>query len=180
MPNTGTQGCTRIDVSNTGNESQILASAFTLIDTSAITTTFPSSVNLPGGFIVALQSGSGNNTVRASYPGYLSAQKTNVAVSNNGDVLIGTTKLSGGDVNGDGAINILDIVIIIGNIGTSSVPIRSSAQSCSGIAGTQGDASTPAPTDNALDINDDGIIDISDLAIAAGNFGQSAPAVWGQ
>lgn len=178
VPNTGTQGCTRVDVSTNGNGSQILASAFTLIDTSAVTTTFPISVNTPGGFIVTLPSGTGNNTVRASYPGYLAAQKTNVAVLNNGDVLIGTTKLVGGDVNGDGAINILDIVIIIGNMGTSSVPIRSSAQSCAGIAGTQG-SEAPAPSDSALDINDDGVIDISDLAIAAGNFGQSAPTAWG-
>lgn len=177
VPNTGTQGCTRVDVTNAG-QPQILASAFTLMAASSITTTFPAEVNTAGGFIVAIPSGSGTYTVRASYPGYLAAEKTGVAVSNNATVLVGPTKLSGGDVNGDGAINILDIVIIIGNMGTSSAPIGSSAQSCSALAGTQFNGSTTPPTDSAVDLNDDGIIDISDLAIAAGNFGQSSPTTW--
>lgn len=181
VPNTGTQGCTRIDLSNTGSETQTLASAFTLMDTSTVTTTFPAAVNTAGGFIVDLQSGSGTYTVRASYPGYLSAQKTGVTVGTTpDDVLIGPTNLSGGDVNGDGAINILDIVTIIGSMGTSTAPVGSSVSSCGALAGTQSTGSVTPPTDSALDINDDGVIDISDLAIAAGNFAKSAPTTWGQ
>jgi hypothetical protein len=177
VPNTGTQGCTRVDVSNTG-QTQTLASAFTLMAASTMTTTFPAEVNTAGGFVVNIPSGSGTYTVRASYPGYLAAEKSGVAVANNATVLVGPTKLSGGDVNGDGAINILDIVIIIGNMGTSSAPVGSSAQSCGALAGTQFNGSTTPPTDSAVDLNDDGIIDISDLAIAAGNFAQSAPTSW--
>lgn len=184
VPNTGTQGCTLIDISNTGSQTQTLPidpTAFTLMDTSTVTTTFPAEVNTAGGFIVDIASGAGTYTVRASYPGYLSAEKTGVTVGTTpADVLIGTTNLSGGDVNGDGAINILDIVTIIGSMGTSTAPVGSSVSSCSALAGTQSTGDVTPPTDSALDINDDGVIDISDLAIAAGNFAKSAPTAWGQ
>lgn len=89
--------------------------------------------------------------VQAFYHGYLKAQKSNVYVVG-ASVNIGTTKLLGGDVNGDNNINILDIVGIIGVFGT---------------AGT-----------NPTDINDDGTVNIFDLTIAAGNFGKAGPSAW--
>lgn len=175
VPNTGTQGCTRIDVSETTAPDQIQRSAFTLMSSSTLT--LPQSVNTPGGFKVSVKSGAGNYIVRASYPGYLPAQKTGV-LTNGSDVIIGPTKLYGGDVNSDGAINILDIVTIIGSLGTPAQPIRSSTASCGSMQGTEGEPSMMPPVDSFTDINDDGVVDISDLSIAAGNFGKTGPTPW--
>jgi len=169
VPNTGTQGCTQIDATN---GAVVAIPAFTLIN--APGAGFPPQVDTAGGFLLNLQSGAGTYTIRASYPGYLQSQKSNVFASG-GQVLIGSTRLYGGDVNGDNAINILDIVAIIGNLG-AVVPIRSSVAACDAFDGTQ--TNNPPPPDSAMDINDDGRVDISDLAIAAGNFGKVGPTTW--
>ncbi len=92
--------------------------------------------------------------VRASYPGYLNAQRTSVYVVG-AEVDIGLVTLVGGEVNGDNNINILDIVKIVNDYGTTGHP-----------------ASSP------VDINDDGIVNIYDLTIAAGNFNRVGPTNW--
>jgi hypothetical protein len=56
--------------------------------------------------------------------------------------------LLGGDVNGDGRIDILDIAFVGARFGGH---------------------------DPGADINDDGMVDILDLVLTAGNFGQRAP-----
>ena len=96
----------------------------------------------------------GTYTINASYPGYLQAQKSSVYVVG-ATVDIGLTTLVGGDVNADNCINILDIVSIIGQFGSTGLP-----------------ASSPE------DINDDGTINILDLTIAAGNFTRCGPTTW--
>jgi hypothetical protein len=103
-----------------------------------------------GFFELAVPQG-GVYVVRAFYPGYLRAQKSNVYVVG-ASVDIGTTKLLGGDVNVDNNVNILDIVGIIGSFGAGGI--------------------LPA------DINGDGIVNIFDLTIAAGNFGKAGPTAW--
>jgi len=150
----GTHGCTQVDATN---GAVVAVPGFTLVAPPPI---LPAQVNTAGGFLLNLPSG-GTYTVRASYPGYLQAQKSNVFVSG-GQVLIGTTKLYGGDVNGDNNINILDVVGIIGNLG-AAVPVGS-------VVG--------CPTDNAFDINDSGTVDIGDLSIATGNFSRTGPTSW--
>lgn len=103
---------------------------------------------------------------RATYPGYLAVEKTGVVVTNNTLTLdLGTVTLRGGDVNGDNAINILDIGAIISKFGRTGVAVRSSSPSCN-------------INDEPTDINDDGIVNISDLAIAAGNWGMVGPRGW--
>jgi hypothetical protein len=77
----------------------------------------------------------------------------------------GTVTLRGGDVNGDNAINILDIGAIISRFGRTGAAVRSSNPACT-------------ISDDPADINDDGIINISDLAIAAGNWGLVGPRDW--
>ena len=114
----------------------------------------------------------GTYTVRASYPGYLQAQKSSVFASG-GQTLIGTTRLWGGDVNGDNNVNILDIVGIIGHLGDATGPVGS-GPACAGVAGTV----APAPPDSAYDINDNGMVEVGDLAIATGNFGKTGPTIW--
>jgi len=98
----------------------------------------------------------GSYLVQAEYNGYLKAQRTNVYVV--GAVVdIGTTTLRGGDVTlpADGNVNILDIVTIINFYGGAAFGLT-----------------------DARDINDDMIINLFDLTIAAGNFGRFGPIAW--
>lgn len=119
-----------------------------------------------GGFILApVPPPVGPQTLRAEYPGYLASQKT-ITIGAGGTINVGTTTLRGGDVNGDNKINILDVGIIISVFGTGTPFVRSSVIGC------------VAP-DEPKDINDDGVINISDLAIIAGsNFGMVGPTPW--
>jgi hypothetical protein len=107
--------------------------------------TFASPLNVPSG---------GTYNVIASYPGYLSAMKTNVYVVG-ATVDVGSTQLRGGDVNGDNCVNIFDLVTV---------------------ATWFSQASPPAPA--AVDINDDSVINIFDLTITASNFARCGPTAW--
>jgi hypothetical protein len=165
----GTDGCTQIDATN---GAVVAVPGFTLV---APPPDLPAQVNTAGGFLITLPT-AGTYTVRASYPGYLQAHKPNVFASA-GQALIGTTRLHGGDVNGDNAVNILDIVSIIGRLGTIGLPVRSSAAAC--VAPWEGSqTSVPPAPDSPFDINDDGTVDISDLSITSGNFGKVGPTNW--
>lgn len=105
-------------------------------------------------------------TIRASYPGYLSAQKSGMVLdSAQLNLVMSTISLRGGDVNGDGVINILDVGLIISKFGQTGVAVRSVSSGCTVV-------------DEPADLNDDGIVNISDLAILAGNWGQVGPVAW--
>jgi hypothetical protein len=108
----------------------------------------------------------GTHTLQAKYPGYLASEKS-ITISTSGPptVDVGSTTLRGGDVNGDLKINILDVGTIISKFGSTSVAVRSDSPDCS-------------DSDEAADINDDGNINISDLAITAGNWGLTGPTGW--
>jgi len=107
----------------------------------------------------------GTYIFRAIYSGYLASEKTGVIVAGNSQtVSVGTTTLRGGDVNGDNAINILDVGVIISKFGKTGVAVKSASTSCG--------------PDEPADINDDSLINISDLAIAAGNWGATGPTRW--
>ncbi len=107
----------------------------------------------------------GAYTISAAYPGYLSAVK-DLDVTLDAPIFnAGSISLRGGDVNGDKAINILDIGSIISKFGKSGMAVKSASADCS-------------VTDEPADINDDGLVNISDLAIAAGNWGSVGPTVW--
>jgi hypothetical protein len=115
---------------------------------------------LTGGFKFAVLP-AGTYTFRAEYSGYLSSEKTGVSIlANAATVDLGSTKLLGGDVNGDKAINILDIGSIIGKFGQTGVAVGSA------------NPANCAARDEAADIN------ISDLAITAGNWGKTGPTAW--
>lgn len=83
-----------------------------------------------------------------------------------GDALdIGQHDLEGGDVNGDGHINICDIVLIIGGFGESvGAPCYIPCTECP-------PASLPPNVAPTCDINGDCQVNILDLTQAAGNFG---------
>lgn len=122
-------------------------------------TTVATDVN--GEFMLNLPAGS--YTIEASYSGYLKATKSFVASA--GGTQVVTVRLLGGDVNGDGVINIQDIGAIICEFGRSGVPVRSDPPDC-------------ADADDPNDINDDGIVNIGDIAIAVGNWGKVGPTPW--
>ena len=108
----------------------------------------------------------GTFTLRAVYPGYLASEKSIVVSAGSPPMVdLASTTLRGGDVNGDNAINILDIGTIISKYGQTGVAVKSTSTNCTG-------------TDEPADINDDGRVNISDLAIAAGNWGSTAPTLW--
>ena len=100
--------------------------------------------------------------IQAGYSGYLASEAT-ITIPPSRDV--GTTTLCGGDVNADRVINILDVGKIIGKFNSAGVPVRSDLPDCT-------------DTDDPADINDDSLINISDLAITAGNWGQKGPTLW--
>ncbi len=113
--------------------------------TTAANGTFVSPLAVPAG---------GTYLVIASYPGYLSAQKSNVYVVG-ATVDIGPTQLRGGEVNGDNCVNILDLVTIASWFSQSS---------------------PPAP--GAIDINDDLVVNVLDLTIGASNFSRCGLTTW--
>lgn len=101
--------------------------------------------------------------VRLGFTNYLSECYWECADSDTLD--IGWHNLEGGDVNGDGCINILDIVQIIGDYGaTVEGPCYIPGTACP----PETPSSNVAP---ACDVNGDCHVDILDLTQAAGNFG---------
>ena len=109
---------------------------------------------------------SGTYRLGAEYSGYLASGKTITVPGGTMPIDAGQATLCGGDVNADSKINILDIGAIIGNFGSTGVPVRSDLQ--------EGCTDPDEPTD----INDDGLVNISDLAIAAGNWTHTGPKPW--
>ena len=82
--------------------------------------------------------------------GYLVGQQALPRGGFSGPHHLGVIRLLGGDVTEDDVVNIFDLVKVASHI-------------------------SPGPYDEVADINDDGIVDISDLAITAGNFGKCGP-----
>lgn len=154
----GTLGCT--DIRATGTISTVLGTTF--FDLTYPPNT-PPAVQQPGGFW--LQARDGTYTVRASYPGYLPSEVAGVVAVDNTVVNVGNTRLVGGDVNSDNAINMLDIASIIAKFGQTGVAVRSDQFDC-------------VDPDEPTDINDDGKVNIGDISIAAGNFMRIGPTAW--
>jgi hypothetical protein len=150
LPNAGKLACSQVIAINAGN--QIFGPAYTDRNGSF---TLP---NLPDG----------NYTLRADYSGYLQSDKQITITVNNPPVIdFSTTTLLGGDVNNSNEINILDIAAIAAPsvFGSVGVAVGSTLPNCSVV-------------DNPYDINDDGQVNISDLAIAAGNWNKSGSTPW--
>lgn len=116
------------------------------------------------GEFVFSQVTAGSYTIEASYSGYLKATKSFVA-STDPTKVDPSVRLLGGDVNGDCRINILDLGSIISKFGASGVEVQSDLPDC-------------ADLDEPRDINDDGMINIGDVAIAAGNWNKVCPTPW--
>lgn len=108
----------------------------------------------------------GTYTLSAYYAGYLASEKIITITDGSPPVIsAGITSLRGGEVNGDNVINILDIGAIISKFGKTGLAVGSASANCS-------------VTDEPTDINDDGQVNISDLAIAAGNWNKAGSTPW--
>ncbi len=94
----------------------------------------------------------GEQVITASRPGYLDAQVTVNAASDE-PINLGATTLYGGDVTGDNLIDIGDLSYLGAKFQTA---------------------------DAIGDINGDGVVDILDLSVAAANFQMSGPTPWGE
>jgi len=111
----------------------------------------------------------GTYTLHATYSGYLTSSRT-ITISSGSLVFdAGTTALRGGDANGDNRINILDIGEVISEFGITGAPVGSADPA---------NCSSAVIVDEPADINDDRNVNISDLAIAAGNWGRTGPTPW--
>ena len=73
-----------------------------------------------GSFFFALEDLSYD--IEASLPSYLSATKQGVQVAASETVDLGTVTLRASDLNGDGFLDILDLVAVAVNLGLFSVP----------------------------------------------------------
>ncbi len=99
-----------------------------------------------------MKSGAGSGIVAGTYNAtasrraYLGATKSGIVVTQSGALSMTTPMLLGGDVNGDGTIDILDLSAIGAAFGTSVTP------------------------DVGPDINGDGFVNIFDLVLAGGNY----------
>jgi hypothetical protein len=92
----------------------------------------------------------GQVTLRFQQAGYLDVLAT-VKADANSHLDLGEIELLGGDVNGDGHINILDISYIGSGFSTA---------------------------DGRADLTGDGVVDILDLSLVAANFGRAGPILW--
>jgi hypothetical protein len=109
----------------------------------------------------------------AEYSGYLLSRRdllisrTDPTSCNAGTTTCpaGTTTLRGGNANNNQNINILDIGKVISQFGNSAAVGSADPLNCNRL-------------DESSDINDDGITNISDLAITAGNWGCTGPTSW--
>ena len=105
-----------------------------------------------GRFALTTSHGEGFYTLGAYAPGYLTAESDGpVRVTMDGIVDAGSVTLLGGDANGDNRIDIRDLSFIAWHFDKY---------------------------DPAADINKDGVVDISDLTLAASNSGHVGPTTW--
>jgi dockerin type I repeat protein len=110
------------------------------------------STDKAGGFTITTSHGEGFYTVRASMPGYLSAESDKpIKMMVGSAVDMGEVTLYGGDINGDDRVDVLDLSYVAWHFDEY---------------------------DSQADINGDGQVDILDLSLTAGNFGRVGPTVW--
>jgi len=92
--------------------------------------------------------------VTASKPGYLTSRLSGVAINPSDTVTLDDVSLVGGDANGDGKIDIYDLVLVGVNFGTSP------------------------PGNPQADLNGDGVVNIFDLVLIGINYGMAGPTTW--
>jgi len=109
---------------------------------SANATSSVAATDAQGRFEVGAGAGQLFQCLQATHPGFLTAQRDSPI----GD--LGTITLPGGDVVGDGVVNIFDMAFIASRYGSN---------------------------DPAGDLNGDGRVDVFDLVIAAGNYERRSP-----
>ena len=95
----------------------------------------------------------GTVTAKATHPGLLYAEKSGVVVSNGGTAMLPTVTLPAGDVDGNGCVTWAGDLTAIGNaIGTA------------------------VSSNDARNVNGDGVINYVDLNLASANGGLCSPA----
>jgi len=117
----------------------------------------PVCVQSDAGGAYSIGAAEGSYSVTVDMERYLDAEKLGVSVSADGVTNLQPVTLLGGDTNDDCVINILDLALEGGRVGTMCGDLN---------------------WDSRADINDDCIINILDLAVTGGNFGGTCPVPW--
>lgn len=96
----------------------------------------------------------GTYTVQAYAPGYLVAERQGVQILPGHTISLPPLTLVGGDGNGDGRIDLLDLTLVARNYGLCP------------------------PPDGWADITQDGCVNLTDLVLVAQNYGRTGPTPW--
>lgn len=97
----------------------------------------------------------GSHVVSAWAPGYLAARADARQMAAGQTQRLGQTQLYGGDINGDGTVNLFDLVRV--GAAYNSQPV----------------------TDAGADLNGDGKVNLFDLVLVGSNYGSTGPTRWG-
>jgi hypothetical protein len=112
---------------------------------------------------------SGDYTIVATHAGYLRAGSITFTFGNTTTALP-TVTLLGGDFNGDGVADVLDLGILAFHYGATSGLDLGLSTAGTGVLAPQ---QTKTP-----DFNGDGVVDVLDLGVLAGNYGATYNSSW--
>ena len=130
---------------------QVVASKPVTVGLYDATDTLVTSVNANPDGTFSLTAPGGMYTIRATAEGFLSAEGS-ANISSGSTVTMPTISLLAGDIDGNDVIDQFDALTI----------------------GMNYNGSTPA----AADLNNDGVINVLDLEVLAGNYRETGPTVW--
>jgi hypothetical protein len=121
-----------------------------------------------GGFTITLSALGGPYEMSAVHAGYLRAGSSGFTVAAGDSVTLPDVRLLGGDMNGDGLIDILDLSMVAANYGRTGSWLLPAP-----VTPDIGPSQQPTP-----DFNDDGVVNILDLSVTAANYDTSSIIPW--
>lgn len=115
--------------------------------------TWAATTDASGAFRLAVPAG--HHRVGARYPAYMSIEAADVEVRAGQVTRLPAVSLKAGDTDGDGDVDLFDVVRCVINLGQPAVP-----------------------GDTHADINGDGVVDLRDVILTQRNYRGTGPAPW--